>query len=54
MREGQVGRLGGGQHSLVSPTPAQGSEAFAWVQRLGQAWLTDWGRVHISTSPPQD
>lgn len=46
-----MGRLGGRQHSLVSPTPAQGSEAFAWVQRPGQTWLTDWGRVPISPSP---
>lgn len=30
-QEGQRGRLGGRQHSLVTPTPAQGSEAFAWV-----------------------
>lgn len=49
-----MGRLGGGQHSLESPTPAQGSETFAWVQRPGQAWLTDRGRVHVSPSPPQE
>jgi len=44
----------GRQRPLVASTPARGgSEAFAWVQRPEQAWLTDW-RVPVSPSPPQD
>lgn len=50
-----MGRLGGRKHSLVSPTPAWGSEALSWIQRsrasLAHRFL---GKVSISPVPSTD